>query len=125
MYTDPVIVNPEDQSKRSYVSFYLDGKRHRLYSGNLIGLDLHPNRAKSSAERRRLLHILRKATREALKSETFPVRTDASSSSTDMAQIAKLLDLLVEDTKKSIILSERLLKAIEQLEKFCQDAKET
>jgi hypothetical protein len=45
MYIEPKIFSSEDLKKRPYILFYLSVKRVRIYNGNLLDRDIHPNRA--------------------------------------------------------------------------------
>lgn len=66
MYTDPLIYNPDDLSKRSFVSFYYNGVRYRFYNGNAINVQYFPNNAKTIQNRQRMLESLAKAFNTAL-----------------------------------------------------------
>ncbi|PTQ97847.1 site-specific recombinase XerD [Mucilaginibacter yixingensis] len=55
---EPKIVASKSLKNRSYILYYLDGVRYRLYNGNAINVDIHPNRAGTIAERNRQLSKL-------------------------------------------------------------------
>ena len=55
---EPKIVASKNLKNRSYILYYLDGIRYRLYNGNAINVDINPNRANSITERNRLLSKL-------------------------------------------------------------------
>ncbi|HMH24165.1 MAG TPA: site-specific integrase [Puia sp.] len=58
MFSEPTIHTTPELAGRTYVEFYFDGERHRLYNGKLIGISCNPNRAKSLAERNKALDFL-------------------------------------------------------------------
>lgn len=58
MYSEPVIVETKDLSKRAYIKTYIDGKRFRLYNGFQIGVSCSPNRSKTLKERSKALQHL-------------------------------------------------------------------
>ncbi len=58
MYTDPVIRQTSDLTKRAYVSVYIDGLRFRFYNGNDLGISCHPNRSKNLKDRDKALQLL-------------------------------------------------------------------
>jgi integrase len=58
MYSEPIIHNTPELGSRTYIEFYLDGARQRLYNGNLLGIKCNPNRAKSLPEREKALNHL-------------------------------------------------------------------
>lgn len=76
MYTEPKIFSSEDLKKRTYILFYLNGKRVRVYNGNLLGKDIHPNRANSLQDRNKLLNELLFELRTALRNNTFRLELD-------------------------------------------------
>lgn len=65
MYTEPKIVNAEGPG-RPYVTFSFNGVRQRVSSGRVIGLRLHPIKAKTPEERKLILVQLREALVKAL-----------------------------------------------------------
>lgn len=67
------IVNADTLNKRSYVSFYLDGKRTREYCGNSLRISIYPNKATGIAEKERLLRRLKTELEKAVKAERYPV----------------------------------------------------
>ncbi|HEV7331313.1 MAG TPA: site-specific integrase [Flavisolibacter sp.] len=58
MYTDPIIVHDDKPGYRSYVTFTVNGERHRFYNGGIINLPVFPNKAKVPADKFRLLKTL-------------------------------------------------------------------
>jgi integrase len=58
MYTEPKIFNSDELNKRTYILFYLNGKRIRIYNGKLLGKEIHPNRASNIKDRNTLLNEL-------------------------------------------------------------------
>jgi len=71
MYTEPKIFNNGELNKRAYIHFNYKGKRARIYNGNLLNLNLHPNRSKTTKERERLLNVLLFELKDALKNNTY------------------------------------------------------
>lgn len=74
MYSELRIVTSNDLSKRSYVCFYLNGKRIRESNGKNLGLDIRPNLAHSLKEREKLLKKLEYELRKALDNDNYPVK---------------------------------------------------
>jgi integrase len=72
MFTEPKIVASDNLETRSYVTFYLDGKRIREYNGKSLDLILNPNRASSIEERNRLLRKLQFELHKALDNKCYP-----------------------------------------------------
>lgn len=75
MYSELRIVTTNDLEKRSYVCFYLNGKRIREYNGKNLGLKIQPNFASSIEERHKLLKKLEFELLKALESGQYPVNT--------------------------------------------------
>lgn len=67
------IVNAHRLDKRSYVSFYLKGKRIREYCGKCLKLNIFPNHSKSVAEKNRLLRKLKVELIKTVKAGHYPV----------------------------------------------------
>lgn len=67
-FTEPEIVLSDS---RSYVWFYLNGERKRVYSGKDLGIPIFPNRATNRKEKLRRLEALRKELLCQLASETY------------------------------------------------------
>ena len=76
MYTEPKIFGSEDFKKRTYILFYLDGKRVRIYNGNLLGKEIHPNRSTNLNDRIKLLNELLFELKTALRNNTFKLELD-------------------------------------------------
>lgn len=74
------IVNAGRLDKRSYVCFYLNGRRMREYCGNNLQMNIFPNRAKNVTEKNRLLRRLKVELINAVKADNYPVVTSVSSS---------------------------------------------
>jgi site-specific recombinase XerC len=51
MFNEVKVILSEDLSKRGYVTFYIQGKRYREYSGNKLNLDITPNEFKTYKQR--------------------------------------------------------------------------
>jgi integrase len=76
MYTEPKIFSSEDLKKRTYILFYLNGKRIRIYNGNLLDKDIHPNRAINLNDRSKSLNELLFELKTALRNNTFKLELD-------------------------------------------------
>lgn len=76
MYTEPKIFGSEDLKKRTYILFYFEGKRVRIYNGNLLGKEIHPNRANNLIDRTKLLNELLFELKTALRRNTFKLKPD-------------------------------------------------
>ena len=76
MYTEPKIFSSEDLKKRTYILFYLNGKRVRIYNGNLLDKDIHPNRAINLNDRSKSLNELLFELKTALRNNTFKLELD-------------------------------------------------
>lgn len=72
MYTNPKIFLTEDSTKRSYVIFYYNGKRIRIYNGKILNLSINPNSSKNLKEKERLLNKLSYEIHKALESGWNP-----------------------------------------------------
>lgn len=57
-FTEPRIVLTETLDKRSYITFQINGRRVREYTGFTIGVQISPNKASSIAERNYLMELL-------------------------------------------------------------------
>jgi len=103
------IAHPNDLAKRSYISFYLDGKRIRIYNGKCLGIRLFPNRASSAVDKEKMLVELRGALVEAIKNNKYPVMVSSSVFSSvendnkgiDGFSIASCLDAALAQKNKS------------------------
>jgi integrase len=71
MYTEPKIINSNDLTKRSYITFYINEERIREYNGNTIGQRINPNRASNLQEREALLRKLQFEIHKALDAGTY------------------------------------------------------
>jgi integrase len=76
MYTEPKIFSSEDLKKRTYILFYLNGKRVRIYNGNLLDKNIHPNRAINLNDRSKSLNELLFELKTALRNNTFKLELD-------------------------------------------------
>lgn len=56
--TEPKIVASRSLKNRSYIMYYSDGVRYRLYSGANLNIGIYPNKATTVAERNKLLSKL-------------------------------------------------------------------
>jgi hypothetical protein len=71
MFTEPKIINSDNLKARSYILLYFNGKRVRLYNGNTINKQIHPNRATNFKDRIKLLNELLFEIKNALRNNTF------------------------------------------------------
>lgn len=71
-YTDPTIVSSQDLRHKSYIVFYFGDRRHRIYSGQSVGIRLFPNKATSVKERSSRLHTLKQEVTKLLIAGKFP-----------------------------------------------------
>jgi integrase len=76
MYTEPKIFGSEDLKKRTYILFYFNGKRVRIYNGNPLGKEIHPNRASNLHDRNKLLNELFFELKTALRNNAFKLKPD-------------------------------------------------
>ncbi len=76
MYTEPKIHHSKDLNKRAYVQFNYHGKRVRLYNGNSLGKQIHPNRANKPKDKIKLLNELLFEVKNALKNNTFELEKE-------------------------------------------------
>lgn len=72
MYTNPKTFLTNDASKRSYIIFYFNGKRIRIYNGKILNLSINPNTSKNLKEKERLLNKLSYEVLKALESGWNP-----------------------------------------------------
>lgn len=94
MFTEPKIVTTDDLNTRSYVTFYLDGKRIREYNGKSLNLMINPNRADSIAERNRLLRKLQFELHKALDANCYPAPTIITVSQSEVERPKTTKELL-------------------------------
>jgi len=102
------IVNAGRLDKRSYVCFYLDGKRMRDYCGNNLQMNIFPNRAKSVTEKNRLLKRLRAELIKAVKTDNYPVVTSVSSLDSAVQNKAIVGDSFATEPLLDMALSRKL-----------------
>jgi len=72
VYSDLKIVSHDTLEKRSYITFYLNGKRIREFNGNSINQRIRPNFASSIGERNKLLKKLEFELQKALDANNYP-----------------------------------------------------
>jgi len=94
------IVNANRLDKRSYVSFYLKGKRIREYCGKRLKLNIFPNHSESVAEKNRLLRKLKVELIKEVKAGNYPLVAD------DLQLDLEVSDQVVE---AGDVMTERLL----------------
>ena len=83
MHSELKIVSSDDLTKRSYVCFYLDGKRVREFNGKSLGLDIKPNFASTIQEREKLLRKLEFELLKALENNNYPATLNAKREAND------------------------------------------
>lgn len=70
-YTEPRIVLTDSMEKRSYITFQINGRRVREYTGFTIGVQISPNKASSIAERNYLMELLCNHIKNSLENGTY------------------------------------------------------
>ncbi|MES2873331.1 MAG: tyrosine-type recombinase/integrase [Bacteroidota bacterium] len=98
------IVRTNDLTKRSYICFYLKGKRIREYNGNSLGLNIKPNKASTVQERDRLLKKLEFELLKALESNNYPsveVKTTTTGQSNKTLDTQTLLQVALDSKLNS------------------------
>jgi integrase len=75
-YSQLKIVTSTNLKTRSYISFYIKGKRFREFNGNNIGLDIKPNYANSLEDRAKLLRKLHFEIQKAIENNNYPCRKE-------------------------------------------------
>lgn len=58
MFLNAKVVVSKNLSKRGYITFYIDGKRYREYTGNKINIDINPNSCRTYSGRLKQLNEL-------------------------------------------------------------------
>lgn len=106
MYTEPKIFGSQDLKKRTYILFYLEGKRVRIYNGNLVGKDIHPNRANSLQDRNTLLNELLFELKTALRNNTFKLELDEAQTSEKPYTTEEILTIALNNKLETDISSE-------------------
>lgn len=106
MYTEPKIFSSEDLKKRTYILFYLEGKRVRIYNGNLLGKDIHPNRANNLNDRNKLLNELLFELKTALRNNAFKLKIDEAQTSEKPYTTEELLNIALNNKLDTDISSE-------------------
>lgn len=71
-YLEVRIVTSLDINHRSFISFYYNNKRHKLYNGNSLGLKIQPNYSTSIEEKNKLLKTLEYELQKALENNSYP-----------------------------------------------------
>ncbi|MEQ7800173.1 site-specific integrase [Pedobacter sp. ASV1-7] len=72
MYTQPQISTNGDLNSRSFIYFYYDNKRYKIYNGNKLNLPIFPNHAKTIKQRNTLLKQLQFEFHKALSNNWNP-----------------------------------------------------
>ena len=78
IYFETKVVTKEDLNQRSYVEVKINNQRFKEYNGNIIEMDIHPNKAKTISERKALLSFLEREIAKAIISQKY--RENKSSS---------------------------------------------
>jgi integrase len=113
-FSEPQIVTSDNLGLQSYIVFYFEGKRIRVYSGKQIGIHLFPNKATTQRERLARLHSLRSECLKLLISEQYPYVPMVESVSIEV-KVSSTLEYLqaVLNDKKTMKLSERYKKDLQ------------
>ena len=119
MYTEPIIFNPK-KPKRSYIKFYLNDNRQRVYSGRALGLPIFPNKAKTPKERLSSLQLLKKELVKALATDTYPYHPPKSKDA-DLNLIQSEIHRLKAEWKRANELNEQLFERLENMQKMLVD----
>lgn len=106
MYTEPKIFGSEDLKKRTYILFYLDGKRVRIYNGNPLGKEIHPNRTSNLHDRNKLLNELLFELKTALRNNTFKLELDEPQSLEKPYTTKEILTIALNNKLETDISSE-------------------
>ena len=64
----------KNNSTRSYIEFYIEGKRIREYTGKNVNLDIEPNRAKTPERKLELLHELKVELLKHINANNYPAK---------------------------------------------------
>lgn len=115
MYTEPTIVNADRLKCKGYVTFYLNGIRHRVVSGRPLGLRIFPNRAKTVESRRKGLEWLREEIVKRLDAGTFPLQPEPTKND-DIRLIVSELSQLKLEIQRAINLHVLQLSRIEAIQ---------
>lgn len=100
MFTEPEIVASKNLATRSYIAFYYNGKRYREYNANRLGKPIHPNRAKTIADRDKALQRLRIELLIALESGSFPEHLIKNIEAPQIAREFTTLEILEQSLVK-------------------------
>src|SRR5690606_18259328 len=113
---EPRIYHATELTKRSYITFYIGGKRVREYNGKALGLDISPNSAKTIAERNYYLEILQKKYHEALLNDNYHKAATAPKSEepSNVESVETILFKALEN-KKSLNLSSKYVDTLSML----------
>ncbi len=106
MYTEPKIFGSEDLKKRTYILFYLDGKRVRIYNGNLLGKDIHPNRVNNLQDRKTLLKELLFELKIALRNNALKLELNEPKTSEKTYTTEEILTIALKNKVDTDISSE-------------------
>lgn len=120
MYTEPTIVNADRLKCKGYVTFYLNGVRHRVVSGRPLGLRIFPNRAKTVESRRKGLEWLKAEIVKRLAADTFPLQPEPAKDE-DVRLIVSELHQITREIKRANQLHEIHLGRVEAMQKQLAD----
>src|SRR5690606_28376445 len=114
---EPRIYHATELTKRSYITFYIGGKRVREYNGKALGLDISPNSAKSIAERNYYLEILQKKYHEALLNGHYHKACTAPKPAEEPSNVESVETILFKalENKKSLNLSSKYVDTLSML----------
>ena len=102
MHSELKIVSSDDLTKRSYVCFYLDGKRIREFNGKSLGLDIKPNFANTIQEREKLLRKLEFQLLKALENNNYPAIPNAKRETGDSINLQPAATILKKALDKKL-----------------------
>lgn len=112
MYIPLSIINADNLKQKSYVSFYFEGKRQRIYSGAAIGLKIFPNRAKTVEERFKRLNAIKDELQKLLETHQYP---SVSNERLEADKVISILESLSRKTSCPNELSEKQKQALRKL----------
>jgi len=106
MFTEPKIINSDNLKARSYILLYFNGKRVRLYNGNTINKQIHPNRATNFKDRIKLLNELLFEIKNALRNNTFQLEIESHQEKEKILNTEEVLSLALHNKLSTNISNE-------------------
>lgn len=98
MFTPPQISTNEDINSRSFIFFYHNNKRYKVYNGNKINLSIFPNHTKSIKERNILLNQLKFEFHKALSNGWNP---DEVEEKKEIAKVQSVFNIILKEKLES------------------------